>query len=390
MPKLQIKMNSIDVRFIRNKGKSPGSPEIPAAGDAGIWKYLNRDISFRSGLPDKIKENIYLELGALLEAGVNIRSSLELIRDNQSKARNKLVLESILNKLTAGASLAESLEYTGLFTAYEYFSIRIGEDTGKLNHILKELALYFQKKIKQRRQIIGALTYPGIVLSVAFIAIIFMVSYVVPMFSDVFKRFGGDLPYPTKLVLYFSKIVREYFFIFLLVIVAAILLIRSKRKSEPFRHISSSIILKTPVIRSLVSKIYLSRFANTMSLLISSRIPILQGLAMCRKIIGFYPIEKSLVLVENRVMEGISLHEALNQHSIYPKKMISMIKVGEDVNQLELFFAKIAEQYSEEAEYQTSLLSKAMEPLIIILLGLVVGAILIAMYLPLFKMGQGF
>jgi type IV pilus assembly protein PilC len=383
-------INSIDIKLIKQISGSKNIRLIQDQNNRGFWKYLNRDLTFSSGIPDKIKESIYQELAVLLEAGVNIRSSLELIRDSQKKGAHKKALDIILEKLINGSSLSDSLDYTQLFTAYECFSIRIGEETGKLNHILRELALYFKKRIKQRRQIVGALTYPGIILSVALAAIIFMVSYVVPMFSDVFKRFGGDLPYPTKLVLYISRFVREYLFVCLLISAAFVFIIFSIRKSVQYRSISSFLLLRTPIVNSLISKIYLSRFANTMSLLISSRIPILKGLDMCRHIIGFYPIECSLIQIESRVMEGVSLNEALAGHSIYPAKMISMIKVGEDVNQLELFFSKIAEQYSEEVEYQTGLLSKAMEPLIIILLGLVVGAILIAMYLPLFKLGQGF
>jgi type IV pilus assembly protein PilC len=383
-------MNSIDIRLLHGQSNGDFKKESPKPEKKGVWEFLNRDISLNSGISEKFKENMYLELAILLDAGVNIRSALELIRDSQAKLKNRKAVDSILESLVSGSSLAQSLEATGYFSNYECFSIQIGEETGKLNHILKELAVFFQKKIRQRRQIVGALTYPAVVLTVAFTAIIFMVSYVVPMFSDVFKRFGGDLPYPTKIVLYVSKMVRQYFLISVLVSIASILIIRSRRKSNRFRALSSGIVLKIPVVNSLITRIYLSRFANTMSLLISSRIPILQGIIMCRKIIGFYPIENSLLDIEAKVMEGMSLNEALSGHDIYPKKMVSMVRVGEDVNQLELFFSRISEQYSDEVEYQTGLLGKAIEPLIIILLGIVVGSILIAMYLPLFKLGQGF
>ena len=383
-------INSIDIKVIRKNSASKNTIELPGKTDSGFWRILNSDLTFNSRLSDKIKENIYLELSVLLEAGVDIRSSLQLIKDNQAKVRDKKIIDVLLKMLVSGSSFSDSLEHTKSFTAYESLSIKIGEETGKLIYVLKELAYYFKKKIKQRRQIVGALTYPGIVLSVAFSAIIFMVSYVVPMFSDVFKRFGGDLPYPTKLVLSISKFLREYIIICLLIFTTIVFILFKFRKSIKYRSVSSFILLKIPVLKSLICKIYLARFSNTMSLLISSRISILKSLEMCREIIGFYPIEVSLVQIKVHVTEGMPLHDALSKHSIFPAKMISMIKVGEDVNQLELFFSKLADQYNEDIEYQTGLLSKAMEPIIIILLGLIIGAVLIAMYLPLFKLGQGF
>jgi type IV pilus assembly protein PilC len=127
-----------------------------------------------------------------------------------------------------------------------------------------------------------------------------------------------------------------------------------------------------------------------MSLLIGAHIPLLQALQLVKKMVNFHPIESSLTDIENDVLSGTSLYESLAHHSIYPKKMIAFIKVGEEVNQMDVFFDKIARQYSSEVEYQTSMLSKFIEPLIIVILGLIVGTILIAMYLPLFKLGQSF
>jgi type IV pilus assembly protein PilC len=144
------------------------------------------------------------------------------------------------------------------------------------------------------------------------------------------------------------------------------------------------------VIGPIIRKLFLSRLANTMSLLIGAKIPIVQSIRLVRQMVDFYPIERSLREVEENILSGTPLHKCLGRHPIYPPKMISLIKVGEEVNQMELFFNKISDQYSNEVEYQTSLLSKFMEPLIIVVLGLVVGVILIAMYLPLFKLGQSF
>ena len=176
------------------------------------------------------------------------------------------------------------------------------------------------------------------------------------------------------------------FIVFMLV--AAFLF--STRKTQRFRELASKFLLKIPIAGNLVQKIYLARFCNSMRLLINAHLPLLRAIALCRQMIGYYPIESSLQKVEDDIMKGKSLHQSLEQFRVYPSKMIQLIKVGEETNQLDYFFAKISDQYIEEVEYKTSTLSSMMEPLIIIFLGLIVGVILVSMYLPLFQMSNTF
>jgi type IV pilus assembly protein PilC len=357
----------------------------------GLWSFLNRDIQLGgSGISDRVKESFYLEMWTLLDAGVDIRTALELIKNEQKKKKVRLLFENVLNQIVAGSTLSAALRKNKQFSSYEFFSVQIGEETGKLLQVLKELSVFFQKKIKQRRQVIGALMYPAVVLIVAFAAVSFMLTYVVPMFSDVFKRFGSDLPVVTKMVIALSAFLKKFSGLFLLVVVLLGSGIFWQRKKSWFRKYASAILLKIPVIGTIIQKIYLSRFANTMALLVSAKIPIIQAIQLTRQMITFYPVEHSLTEVEEKIIGGISLHKSLSEYTVYPAKMVSMIKVGEEVNQLELFFTRIAEQYSGEVEYQAGMLNKLLEPLIIVILGLVVGIVLIAMYLPLFRLGQGF
>ena len=157
-----------------------------------------------------------------------------------------------------------------------------------------------------------------------------------------------------------------------------------------FKKSFSGLVLKIPILGSLFQKIYLARFSYSMTLLIGSKVPILRSIGMVKQMIAFYPIEASLEEIEKQILQGVPLYQGMAMHSIYPKRMISLVKVGEEVNQLELFFDKIASQYNEEVEYQTAILSSVIEPIIIIFLGLIVGTILISMYLPLFKLGDSF
>jgi type IV pilus assembly protein PilC len=190
------------------------------------------------------------------------------------------------------------------------------------------------------------------------------------------------------MVMHVSNLFKHYSLLFLLLLGGLITIMVSQRKKTWFRNYASQLVLRIPVIGELIRKIYLARFANTMSLLIGSRIPMLQSVELVSKMVSFYPIESTLPKVAVEIMSGHALHQSLASHTIYPPKMISLIKVGEEVNQLDLFFSKVSNQYSGEVEHRTNILSKFLEPLIIVVLGLVVGVILIAMYLPLFKLGQ--
>ncbi|HTK18434.1 MAG TPA: type II secretion system F family protein [Mucilaginibacter sp.] len=381
-------MPSIDLSRYENKKKTP-SPIKEDNG--GLIAMLNKDISFGNGeLNDKKKEALYLELGSLLQAGINLKSSLELITADQEKEKDQVLLKNIQNDVLNGSALSKAMEQSRKFSLYEVYSLQIGEESGKLIEVLQDLAKFYQNKIKQRRKIVSSLTYPCVVLSTSLGAVFFMLKFVVPMFGDVFKRFGGKLPWITEKIIGISQAMENNFFRVFILLTAIGIFLFTTRKTERFRQISSKFLLKVPVVGNLVQKIYLARFCNSMRLLINAHLPLLRAIALCRQMIGYYPIESSLQKVEDDIMKGKSLHQSLQQFSVYPSKLIQLIKVGEETNQLDYFFARISDQYIEEVEYKTSTLSSMMEPLIIIFLGLIVGVILISMYLPLFQMSNSF
>lgn len=356
-----------------------------------LFAFLNKDITFGSRqVPDKKKESLYMELSTLLLSGIDLRTALELILVDQQQPKDKALFEGIRQKVLSGLSLSQALKETGRFSDYEYFSLRIGEETGRLGEVLTDLAQYYKSKIQQRRKIVSAVTYPAIVLFSSMGAVLFMIKFVVPMFADVFLRFGGKLPWITALIIEVSNWFDRYFVFIVLVVLVLVLVYFLKRKEEWFRRFSSQLLLKIPLVGDIVKKIYLARFANTMRLLVSTDTPLLKSIALVRQMINYYPIEHSLLKVEQDILQGASLHKSLAGFDFYPPKMIQLIKVGEEVNRMDYFFEKIAAQYTEEVEYRTNTISSLLEPLIIIFLGLVVGVILIAMYLPMFQMSNSF
>ncbi|MDQ3192426.1 MAG: type II secretion system F family protein [Bacteroidota bacterium] len=359
--------------------------------ETSVFDFLNKDISlFGTQLNDKKKERFYSELNILFTAGVDIKTALELIEEEQTKKVEKELYTKINEAVINGGSLSEAINSTGKFSTYEYYSIKIGEESGRLPEVLEELSVFFAKKIKQKRLVLNALSYPSIVLLVAFGAIFFMMKFIVPMFADVFLRFGGDLPYITKLIIKISKAFSLYAWHFIFSVLGIIIFFYTQKQKDWFRRISAMLTMKTPILGNMIQKIYLARFCHSMNLLISAKTPLLQAIQLVKKMVGFYPLEYSLGMIEHDVLKGDSLSLSLSRYPVYNKRLIALIKVAEEVNQLDLVFGKLAKQYTDEVEHQTSLIGSLIEPVMIIFLGLMVAVILVAMYLPLFQLSTSF
>lgn len=381
-------MKTIDISNYRKKQKAPVQGK---QNEFSLKELLSKDIRFGgSGLSDQKKEYLFFELSTLLRSGIDLLNSLDLVTMESLKDKSLRICKEIKTKVIEGQSLSSALKFTAKFSDYDYFSVQIGEETGTIAEVLNDLALYYKRKVEQRRKIIGALTYPAIVLCTSAGAVFFMLRFVVPMFNDVFKRFGGKLPWMTEMVIKGSRLTGALLVPGIIFIIGMIYFILTNRKNEQFRRITSKLIMKIHLIGEMVLKIYLARFCNTMRLLISTKIPLLRAIMMSGQTIDFYPMEVSLKRVEELIMQGKPLYASLQEFNIYPPKMIQLIKVGEEINKLDVFFGNIANQYVQEIEYQTGTLSKVIEPIIIIFLGLVIGFILISMYLPMFQMSNSF
>jgi len=372
------------------KAQQVANPSIPVKPSSGLFELLNKDITLFPTMGDKQKEAIYHELSILLKAGVDLKSGLELLILQQQKPKEAKLLATIKDQIVAGGSLSGAMQEQRDFTPYEYYSIQIGEETGKLGDVLAELALFYRKRLKQRRQLTSALMYPAIVTLTSLGAVFFMMNFIVPMFSDIFKRSGSELPAITKFIVDISTFTRKYAPVAILVMLLGVTWLYLQRKEVWLRKSTSAILLKLPIFGGMIRKIYLARFCNSMALLSGSKIPLIRAIQLSKQMVGFYPIEISLQRIEEDILQGQSLHQSLANFKIYDIKLVSLIKVGEEVNQLTDFFGKLATQYSDDIEHQSAMISSLLEPFIIIFLGVFVGIILIAMYLPLFQMGQSF
>ncbi|CAL2079808.1 type II secretion system F family protein [Tenacibaculum sp. 190524A02b] len=348
---------------------------------------LKKEINlFGSSFSNKKKEAFYTELYVLLQAGLELKDALDLIVQQQKKEADKKLIKTIIEKLIAGKNFSEILKEQKHFSTYEYYSIEIGEKTGTIDKVIEELSNYYKKRNEQKRMVMNALSYPIIILSTAFLAVFFMLQFVVPMFADIFRQNNVELPWITTKIIGLSNMFKEYYWIAVLGIISFLVFKKTFQSKIWYKKITSNIYLRLPFIGEFLRKIKIAQFTQALTLLIGAKVPILNGIQLTQKMIDFFPLQTALKKVENDVLVGKTLSESLKKHSVFDTKMVSLVKVAEETNQNHVIFGRLTEQYNKDIEYQSKMLSTALEPLIILILGIIVATILIAMYIPMFKL----
>lgn len=351
-----------------------------------INSILKKEISFGNSFSNKKKEAFYTELSVLLEAGLTLKEALTLTGEEQKKEQHQKLFQRIIEEIILGKSLSETIEDKKEFSEYEYHSLKIGEQTGTLLKVSRELGEFFRRKNEQRRIILSSLSYPIVVLSTAFLAILFMLQFVVPMFADIFRQNQVELPWITIKIMNLSNLFQKYWLVFFLSIIGISITIQLIKNKKWYQKYKSLLVLKTPVIGEFIRKVKIAQFTQAITLLTGAKIPLLNGLQLTKKMMGYYPLELAISIIEYDILQGKSLHESMSKHKIFDKKMVSLIKVADETNQNETIFQRLTTQYNQEIEHQSKLISSTLEPFIILILGVVVATILIAMYLPMFKL----
>jgi type IV pilus assembly protein PilC len=351
---------------------------------------LTKDIPIlkRKPFPAKNKESFYSELGLLLSTGIDVITAFDIILDDQRNKTRKELLRDIKTKVLSGSKLSEALQsHAEIFSTYETESVRMGEEAGNLGSVLNELSRYYESSIKLRRQAIGVMTYPLIVSSLSIVIVYFMLHFVVPVFADIFKQTGKNLPDITVFLINLSESSGKYFLILFLLVVLSFILHAFEKKKNWYRKVTSQIILSIPILKEIVTKIYIARFCQSMKLLISSKVLLSEALPLIIEMISFYPLENALREIETDVVKrGLSLNESMRKHTIFPSKLVAMIKISEEVNKPEIIYERLYSQNMAELEHQQAVLGKMIEPIFILLLAILVGFILVAMYMPMFEM----
>jgi type IV pilus assembly protein PilC len=328
------------------------------------------------------------QFSVMIDAGLPLVQCLEILASQQENKFFQKVLTGTRGQVEGGATLSASMRSSPkVFDALYVNMVEAGETGGILDTILQRLSSYIEKNVKLQRAVKSALVYPVGVLTVAAGVITLLLWKVVPIFATLFAGLGVDLPLPTKIVIAMSNFVGSIFgLLFLVAIAAGIFGLKVWYGTPQGRFVLDTVILKLPVLGILMRKIAVARFTRTLGTLISSGVPILEGLDITAKTAGNAVVEKALQQVRKSLEEGKSLTEPLRDSEVFPGMVTQMIAVGEQTGAMDAMLQKIADFYEEEVDAAVKDLLTALEPIMIVFLGVVVGGVVISMYLPLFSL----
>jgi type IV pilus assembly protein PilC len=376
-----MKIDNIDMAYSA-KPKEIG--RVDRKEWTGIFQGKNKKTKFK----DARKEVLFSELHSLLTSGIDFNKAFTLVIRNEKDAGSKRLFRQIHEEVIAGSALWESLSRKKEFSNLDCGVIRIGEETGKISESLFFLSDYYNKKIAQRRMITSAVSYPVMVLFTAIVVFIFMIMVIVPLFVDVYTRTGGELPGITASVMAFSENFHYYLFVFCIIGIGLFLLFNHKQKNETIRKFRAKIILNTPYIGHMVSLHYQSNFCKLLFLLYSSGVPLLHSIEMLADIITFYPYSKSFTSMAKGICNGGSFSDNVAKFPhLYDNRLVTLLQVGEETNNLSAMLEKYGKELSVRLEYKIKQIGSIMEPLLILFIGILVATILISMYLPMFRLG---
>ncbi len=334
------------------------------------------------------KRTFFSQLQTLIRSGLSFSRAFELIIEG-AKTKEKALYVRIFDEVVSGKELWRSLKADKAFTELDRSVVRIGEETGRLVDALEFLTDYYQKREEQKRMVTSALSYPIITLSIAVIVLVFMLLVVVPMFEQVYARMGGELPAITRQIIGMSESAPAVLGIMVLLGLSMYGVWHMFGSSDKYQSITSGIVMRLPLVSGLIRKYQVSRFSRIMHLMVSSDIPILQALYLMRGIITFYPYRQSIEEVCRMIEKGQTLTDGMSRYeNLYGKRFLVLLKVGEETNSIEQMLLTQANDTNAELEHEIKQLNNIVEPFLILCIGIIVAFVLIAMYMPMFKMGM--
>ncbi|MBV8803234.1 MAG: type II secretion system F family protein [Gammaproteobacteria bacterium] len=330
----------------------------------------------------------FRQLATLLCASVPIVQSLTILQKMNNHIIFQKMITAIKYDLESGKLLSFSLQkFLYYFDNITCQLIHVGEQSGTLATILKRIATQKEHNFQLKKQVIQSLIYPGIILCIAILVNIIMLTFVVPRFAELFKTMHGTLPTLTLIVIALSHFMQDYSGVLFLLLVSLILLFKYVKQLHLIKQKIDHFILTLPFIGIILSKIILARFARYLAISLNAGIPIAQSLKMMGNIFGNLHYENIISELRTEISKGQSLHQAMQKYSHFPIMLVQMVKTGEESGTLEEMLEKIAEIYEFDASHLITNITHTLEPLIMIILGVLIGGLVIAMYLPIFKLG---
>ena len=353
---------------------------------------MSKDISIPGlggGVKDKDIVIFTRQFATMIDAGLPLVQCLEILeKQTPNKALAKSV-GTIREDVESGSTYADALaKHPKIFNDLYVNLVAAGEVGGILDTILGRLVGYIEKNMKLKKQIKSAMIYPTIVLTVAVGVISVLMVFVIPMFAKMFKDMGGELPGPTQLVISMSNFMKSYIVYIIVGLIAVGWGIKRVYATKGGRLFIDSSLLKSPIVGDLVRKVAVSKFTRTLGTLMGAGVPILDGLEIVAKTAGNKVVENTVMETRQSISEGKTLSEPLERSRVFPPMVTQMISVGETTGSLDAMLQKIADFYDDEVDAAVDAMTSALEPLLMVFLGVAVGFIIIAMYLPIFKLAS--
>ena len=360
-----------------------------------VVKQKAKDVSeYLTFLKEKIKTKDLViftrQFATMIDAGLPLVQCLEILGSQQENKTFKQIILQIKSDVEQGSTFADALrKHPKPFDALYVNLVQAGEIGGILDTILNRLAAYLEKADALARKVKGAMVYPTTVLVVAVGVIIMMLVKIIPTFEKMFADFGGQLPGPTQLVVNLSHFMQDWIVVFLGCVAAVVITFSQARKrSSDFRRKTDAVALKLPVFGPLLRKVAVARFTRTLGTMLASGVPILDGLDIVARTAGNMVVEDALYGVKAGIAEGRTIAEPLAASNVFPGMVVQMIAVGEETGAMEAMLSKIADFYDDEVDAAVDALTAMLEPAMMVGLGGTVGGMLIAMYLPIFKIAD--
>jgi type IV pilus assembly protein PilC len=329
------------------------------------------------------------QLTTMIDAGMPLVQSLDILGTQTDNRAFGAQIRGVKESVEAGSTLADALRlFPKTFDDLYTNMVQAGEIGGILDTILGRLSIYMEKMISLRRKIKGAMIYPTTIIAVAVIVTLILLVFVIPVFAELFSSFGQALPLPTQIVIGLSNATVAYLHVIIGAVVAFAVAIRQTYRTERGRLMLDRLLLRAPIIGSLILKASIARFARTLGTLVSSGVPILDSLTITARTAGNKVVERAGFMVRESISQGRTMAEPLTQSGVFPPMVCQMIGAGEMTGAIDQMLQKIADFYEEEVDNAVANLTALMEPLVIVILGTVIGGLVIAMYLPIFQLGS--
>jgi type IV pilus assembly protein PilC len=389
----------------KNRNNEVQKGEIEAVSDEAVKAQLTRqritptkvkkkskdlfeNVSF---LQPKVKQRDVIlfarQFSTMIDAGLPIIQCLDILCSQQSNTTFKKMLKEIKESVEGGATLAEALKkFPKQFDSLFVNMIAAGETGGILDAILRRLAAYMEKAAKLKAQVKGAMTYPIVTLIIAVMVLAVILVFVIPVFEEMFADFGGELPVPTQIVVAMSDMVKSKIVYIIIGLVLFVIAFKKFYGTEKGREVIDNLLLKIPVFGDLLRKVAVAKFTRTMGTMLASGVAILEALDIVAKTAGNKTVEKAIYSVRKGISEGRTMADPLAQSGVFPSMVCQMIGVGESTGALDAMLEKIADFYDEEVDQAVENLTALIEPFMLVFLGVTIGGLVIAMYLPIFKM----